>query len=101
MTNFQLCFSEKHSFKNIVYLLHLQAACLKAVANISEKFQMFVRLIQQKLETEVWSAGRTADVNELSCIMSMLNLAIEHESDPEIEHQLRAIAGLLLLPLNA
>jgi len=69
------------------------------VANISEKCQMFVRLTQQKLETEVWSAGRTADANKLSCIMSQLNLAMEHESHPEIEHQLWAIAGLLLLPL--
>ena len=81
-------------------LLTASSDCMsKAVANIAEKCQMFVGLTQQKLETEACSAGRTADVNKLSCIMSQLNLAMKHESDPDIEHQLRAIAGLLLLPL--
>ena len=37
-------------------------------------------------------------MDKLSHIMSQLSLAMEHESDPDVEHQLRAVAGLLLLP---
>ena len=71
----------------------------KAVENITEKCQMLVKLSQQKLQSDAGIAGRTAGMNKLSHIMSQLSLAMEHESDPDIEHQLRAVAGLLLLPV--
>lgn len=70
----------------------------KAMANIAEKCQLFVKLTQKKLETEAGSSGRIAGVNTLSCIMSQLSLEMQHENDPDVQHHLRAVAGLLLLP---
>jgi len=71
---------------------------MKAVENITEKCQMLVTLSQQKLQPDARSAGCKADVNKVSNIMSQLSLAMEHDSDPNVEQHLRAVAGLLLLP---
>jgi len=77
-------------------LLTEMSECMtKAMDSITEKCQVFVKLSQKKVN----SGARIEGLDKLAHIMSQLSLALEIERDPDIERELRAIAGLLLLPL--
>lgn len=92
-------FSREAIIQEYCLVAETSVCMTKAVENITQKCQMLVKLSAQKLQSDAGIAGRRAGVNRLSQIMSQLSLAMEHESDPDDEHQLRAVAGLLLLPL--